>query len=377
MAKQSGKSEGGGPAVLFLIFLLAALLKGLWAPEVAERAADSAGGLEVVDMTGRLVHLDGPARRAVLLTPLSWHYLTVTRSDESIIMVPPYMKHEFAESVLGRIFPALAAKPVSIFDTKSAALFSAEQSLLMNPDVILSWDYLARDLEKIKFRGLIKITGDGRYKEKLYEVLGELTGQSERVEQMWARYRANESALFAKIPAEAPEKTLIVIGNDNFALWRGQPYKKYAADVKKLRARNMAEKISNTSGPLNMETLLQLDPDFIFINPFSSYFTAMTTADIYAHPVLRRLKAVSAKRVYHMPLGAARLEGPYEDYLFLLWSALVMRPELDLELDLRSAVRETYLEAFGYEMSEDEIDAWLRFEENKFSAGYARLGRPR
>ena len=361
--------------VLFLVLLAGALLRGVYAPQAAEPPAPGGRGPEVTDMTDRLVRLDEPVRRAVILTPMAWHYLTVTKSDESIVMVPPYMKFEFAESVLGRIFPALAAKPESIFDTRSASLFSAEQSLLMNPDVVFSWDYLARDLENIKFKGLIKITGDGRYKDKLYKLLGELTGREALVERMWAGYRANESALLAEIPAGLGEKTLVVIGNDNFVLWRGKPFRKYNDDLKKIQVHNPAEKLAAPGGRLSMESLLLLDPDFIFINPFSSNFTALTVADIYAHPVLSGLRAVSSRRVYHMPLGGARLEGPYEDYLLLLWTAAVMRPELPLSLDLRAEIKKSYLEAFGYGLSEDETDAWLRLAENLESAGYARFAR--
>jgi iron complex transport system substrate-binding protein len=358
----------------FLILLAAMLLRGLYPPEAPDPAPKS-GGREVTDMAGRLVHLEGPARRAVLQTPVAWHYLTATKSDESIAMVPPYMKYEFAESVLGRIFPALAAKPESIFDVNSAALFSAEQALLMNPDVILTWYYQTRDLEKIKFPGLIVIERDGRYKEKLYRVLGQLTGQEERVERMWARYRANEAALFAEMPPGLREKTLVVIGSDSFALWTGSAYRKFEDDLKNLRARNLAGRGPNPGARLNMESLLLSDPDFIFINPFSSYFTTLTVGDIYQNPAWRGLKATAQRRVYHMPLGAARMEGPYEDYLFLLWMALVLHQELNLDHDLRAEIRDSYQTAFDYEMSEDEIDAWLRLEENSFSSGYRGFDR--
>lgn len=326
-------------------------------------------------MAGRLVHLDGPARSAVLQTPVAWHYLTVTKSDESIAMVPPYMKYEFAESVLGKVFPDLAAKPESIFDTQSAALFSAEQTLLMNPDVILSWYYQTQDLEKIKFPGLIVINRDGRYKEKLYQVLGQLTGQEKRVEDMWARNRADEAALFAEIPSDLEEKSLVVIGSDLFALWTGSAFRKFEDDLKSLRARNLAERSPNPDARLNMESLLMTDPDFIFINPFSSYFTTLTADDIYRAPALSGLRAVANRRVYHMPKGAARMEGPYEDYLLMLWMVLVMHQELNLDRDLRAEIRDSYRRAFDYEMSEDEIDDWLRLSENLLSSGYGRFKR--
>lgn len=364
-------SDVATPA-LFLVLFVAALLMGLFSP-TAPDPVPKPGGLIVTDMTGRLVQLDGPARRAVLQAPLAWHYLTVAKSDQSIAMIPPYMKQEIAESVLGRAFPALAEKPESIFDARSATLFSAEQALLMNPDVILSWYYQTRDLERIKFSGLIVINRDGRYKEKLYKVLGQLSGRGKEVERMWARYRAKEAALFAQIPPDLGEKSLVVIGNDNFALWRGSAYRKFEHDLKKLCARNLAAKAPNPDGRLNMETLLLSDPDFIFINPYSSRFTSLTVGDIYRNPALKGLKAVSARRIYHMPMGAARMEGPYEDYLFLLWLTLVLHEELNPAPALRAEIRASYREAFDYEISDDEIDAWLRLEENSSSAGYAKF----
>jgi ABC-type Fe3+-hydroxamate transport system substrate-binding protein len=192
---------------------------------------------------------------------------------------------------------------------------------------------------------------------------------------MWERYRADEASLFAEIPPDQSEKTLVVIGNANFALWTGKAFRKFEDNLKSLRARNLAANTPNPGGRLNLESLLLSDPDFIFINPYSFYFSKVTVDDIYNAPAWRGLKAIAQRRVYHMPLGASRMEGPFEDYLFLLWMALVLHQELNLDRDIRAEIKDSYQRAFDYEMSEDEIDAWLRLEENSFSTGYRKFER--
>ncbi|MDR2504275.1 MAG: ABC transporter substrate-binding protein [Deltaproteobacteria bacterium] len=330
-------------------------------------------------MTGRTIHLDGPPGRALLLTPIAWHYLAVTGSDASILMIPPYMKREFKASGLDRIFPHMASKPLSFLDNASIAPFSTEQSLWVRPDVIFSWDYLAWSFERVKFPGLIRISPDGGDKSRLFRVLGDAGGHSGRVTWLWARYQEELDTFYSQLPEELEEKTLVILANTGFTLWNGSTNPHFHKILKKLKAVNAAEKKSFRSGKfnatalLNIETLLQMDPEIIYINPYALAFTYTSVADIYNNPKLQGLKAVKNRRVYHMPSGMARLEGPVEEPLLVMWLFQTLRPELAPHVDLRKKILEAFMVMYGYSISKEEIDAWLRLEENSLSHGYARF----
>jgi hypothetical protein len=89
------------------------------------------------------------------------------------------------------------------------------------------------------------------------------------------------------------------------------------------------------------------------------------------------MRAVKNRRVYHMPMGAMRLEGPVEEPLFMAWTGLTLNPEQGRGLDLRREIKDAYHEAFGHDLTEDEVDVWLRYDENRRAPGQAALGRGR
>lgn len=74
-----------------------------------------------------------------------------------------------------------------------------------------------------------------------------------------------------------------------------------------------------------------------------------------------------------MPRGAARLEGPLEEHLLILWLWQTVRPQIPLKFDMREEIRLSYRFVFNYELTEDQIDQWLRLEENMRSFGYGRF----
>jgi ABC-type Fe3+-hydroxamate transport system substrate-binding protein len=71
------------------------------------------------------------------------------------------------------------------------------------------------------------------------------------------------------------EKSLIVLGSTSFTLWNNASNQRFNMIFKELKGVNLAEQMKfrssfggNTTS-INMESLLELDPDLIFINPHS------------------------------------------------------------------------------------------------------------
>ena len=65
---------------LMALFLVIILLISLFAPKIESHQAVREG---VVDMMGRTVVLDGSVKKAMLFTPMPWHYLTVDETDKN------------------------------------------------------------------------------------------------------------------------------------------------------------------------------------------------------------------------------------------------------------------------------------------------------
>jgi iron complex transport system substrate-binding protein len=351
--------------------LLAAaiLARCLRPPEVF--SVPSPGTVKAEDMTGRTVLLDGPPRRIMMLTPVSWHYLLIEGTDQHILMIPPYMRREISLSPLSRIFPALADRPLAFLDNKSAAAFSVEQSMFQRPDAVLAWDYLSGDFDRAGVQGLIRISADSGEKERLFKLLGEMTDKSGRVKNLTDRTEEKKRIIFGEALKITSAREILIIDDDSFSLGTDRYYKRFNFNAGKIHIRNLAEKTGGRNGILNVESLLSADPEIILINHFLLASSTIRVEDIYSDERLQGLKAVRNRRVYHLPRGAARLEGPLEEHLALLWLLQTLRPEAPSSLNLRAEIRESYLNGFGYCMSDDEIDEWLRLKENLQSAGYA------
>ena len=334
---------------------------GLVAPTLAPRRAES----HINDMTGAPVYLDGAARKTMIFAPITWHYLTVDNTAENIYAVSGFTFREAEKGLLGQIFPGLLTKREAL--TQEGAIpLGAEQVLLEQPDAVFCWSWFADVYANIAYPGLVQI--ESAPSESLFTLLGAVTGNFRRVEWLLASGDMKRARILSEVDFSVPEVTVVVLGNDDFFVWN-RNFGGFNKNLRSLNARNMAENLPILRGVMNIEVLLLFDPDVLLLSWFTN---RVTVADIYADPRFKGLKAVKNRRVYKMPRGASRMEGPVEEPLLLLWlnQTLHMR---ETKISLASAVKQTYYDAYGYTLSEPQINAWLHMEENTASCGYASL----
>lgn len=323
-------------------------------------------GRAVVDMAGRSVVIDAPVQRAMLFAPVAWHYLTVDGTDRHVSSVAGYMKAEAEATLLGRLFPTFAAREEARTQVGAVPL-GVEQVLYEQPDAVLVWAWFARDLEAVRYPGLVELaSADGVDETALFRLLGTLTGKEGRVDALLQRYEPETARLLSADPgADAPAEVM-VIGASDHSFWNGNA-RAFNAMLRSIGGRNVAEGITN-NGFVTLEELLRLDPAVILLNSY--YGSTMRPADIYADPALRNVRAVRERRVYRMPVGASRMAGLVEAPLMMAWTARLLHPSLQWEAPLRDAIRRTYKAVYGYEMTPEEIDAMLQVDANAVSAGY-------
>ena len=357
-------AQAGALAVAAAAGLIA--LFALFPPAIEAYRPDP-HGRAVVDMAGRSVVIDAPVQRAMLFAPVAWHYLTVDGTDRHVSSVAGYMKAEAEATLLGRLFPTFAAREEARTQVGAVPL-GVEQVLYERPDAVLVWAWFARDLEAVRYPGLVELaSADGVDETALFRLLGTLTGKEGRVDTLRQRYERERARLLsaADLGADAPAEVM-VIGASERSFWNGNA-RAFNAMLRSVGGRNVAEGITN-NGFVTLEELLRLDPAVILLNSY--YGSTMRPADIYADPALRNVRAVRERRVYRMPVGASRMAGLVEAPLMMAWTARLLHPSLQWEAPLRDAIRRTYKAVYGYEMTPKEIDAMLQVDANAVSAGY-------
>ncbi|WP_020176358.1 ABC transporter substrate-binding protein [Methyloferula stellata] len=134
---------------------------------------------------------------------------------------------------------------------------------------------------------------------------------------------------------------------------------------------NATEPYEDTGRQQDAERILAMNPDIIFL-------VLESVQDFHRDPRWQGLKAVQNDRVYN---GLRSVRGSVEplhglDFrpLWARWMAEIAHPDR-LQPKVRALLRDHFNEAYGYALSDAEVDDLLRIDENKNSAGYARFTR--
>jgi iron complex transport system substrate-binding protein len=348
------------------------MLRSIFPPEFTNLETNRYNKV-VKDTVGDIVKLEKSPERIVVYAPMTWHYLTVAETDKYLIKIAPYQRKEFINSPLIKIFKTLDEIPISFQIYNTTLQSSVEETISLNPDLIFNWDYLSDVFELIKYDRIYKIKRDGGEKENLFYLLGDLTEKYQRVETIINRYYRINNDIKSKIPSNINDVSFIVIDNTNFSLWKDYNTKRFNEITRDVSGLNVAKVESLQNGILNIESIINLNPDVIYINPYVLVNRVIDVKTLYEDKRLQGLKAINSRRVYHMPATGSRIEGPIDEPLFKIWFFLTLHPEYKSSFDLRKEIRDLYFVTYGYLMTEEDIDLWLRLKENSISYNYSHL----
>lgn len=240
----------------------AACLVALWPPQPPAPELPSPVR-QFDDMTGQPVLLSGTPQSVMVFPPVLWHYLTVDGEEGHISAIASYLKDEADSTLLGTVFPGLLNTDVAATRVGAVPL-GVEQILLEQPDLVLSWSWLADELAQIRYPGLVWMEGDDTAgMETTYRLFGSLSGRSEAADTLLARHvRAMDELGRSVSPSPQPIK-VAVMPNSEFVL------RIKGADILQtlgwLGARDVGADLPSRNSPINVETLFVFDPDFIFL----------------------------------------------------------------------------------------------------------------
>ena len=237
-----------------------------------------------------------------------------------------------------------------------------EALLAAAPDVVIDVgdekNGMAEDLDALSEQTgipFVHINASVTTAPEAYRQLGELTGKTEKAEQLaqWCeRTLADIAAIMERVDAAGARKRIIYCLGDKglHCMAEGS----YHAETVNMLGENVARiddvTSSGAGNEIDVEQLILWDPDVIFFDVNSAY------ADIGSDPAWQPLRAVKNGDYYEAPYGPyGWLSSPpsVQRYLGMVWLGAVLYPEY-IDYDLTTVVKDYYKLFYGCELSDTD-----------------------
>ena len=242
------------------------------------------------------------------------------------------------------------------------ANLNKETLILSDPEVVIdvgdikgSVEEMAKELDDVSKEvgvPVIFIEANMNNYPEVFRRLGKLLGYEERGEQLAQYY---ESAVKEIETYKTAEKPTAYITSSNDGLYAIIGGKSHAECAEMAGAEVVAtSKIVQSNGNISLETLYQLDPQYIFVYTKEGYNT-VTTASEWS-----TLSAVQNKRVYlvpSMPHGFIDQPVCSNRIVGLYWLASIFYPQAGI--DIAAKTKEFYSLFYRAELSDEAVQAIL------------------
>ena len=333
-------------------------------------SAEESDTITIIDHAGYEVVLPKEMNRIVTTSiyPFASVVTMYLGSAEKLVGIHPVSYSAAVNSTLGKIFPEIANAST---DFMTGSDLNIEELIKLEPDVVFysagneqekelcdsagipcvaisatKWDYdiIKTYDEWIALLSQIfpeqdKAQTVSDYSKEIYDMI------QERVKDIPDEERTRVLFLF-----QYSDTTMITSGKHFF----GQYWATAGGGI------NVAEDVpeENSNATISMEQVYEWNPDIIYI----TNFTPTQPEDLYNNAVggddWSTVKAVQDGKVYKMPLGSYRSYTPGTDTpLTLLWMANTMYPDLFADIDLTQEVKDYYMEIYGVELTDEDVEA--------------------
>lgn len=332
--------------------------------------------VEFQDMQGSRIVLAQPSTRAVTLPmPAGAMWLSLAHDTHKLAGMHPDSHAYMQQGLLARMFPDVGHVRADV--TRSGFVPNVETLLEMQPDLIWQWGHMGDELiAPLRQAGLpvaALVYGDeGRVREWI-RLMGAALGETERAESQLLWRQTVEQQLRAVTDdltmQDKPRVMLLSRYAPQYQVAGGSG--NFQFDVSLAGGRNVAADVGNAN-IINIEQIMAWDPEVILLNNFEP---GLTPEVIYADPMFADVSAVRERRVYKIPAGGYRWDPPgQESPLQWMWLSLILHPER-FDWPLRNLVREQFMQLYGYQATEDDLDAVLHLKLNARAQGYGRFER--
>ena len=242
------------------------------------------------------------------------------------------------------------------------ANLNKETLILANPELIIdvgdikgSVDEMTAELDKVSSDvgvPVIFIEANMDNYPSVFRRLGKLLGEEDRAERL-AAYYDDAVSLIESVKTDHKPTVYITSSSDGLeAILAG---KSHAQCAEKAGAEVVVtSKLAQSNGSISLETLYQLDPEYIFAYSDAGYRTITTSSD------WATLQAVRSGNVYLVPgLPYGFIDNPVcSNRIIGLWYlASIFYPEAGI--DIVSKTREFYSLFYGADISEQQANQIL------------------
>jgi iron complex transport system substrate-binding protein len=330
-------------------------------------AVAHADPVRVTDQRGKVIELDAPAQRVIILPkPLPSLVIALDHGTGRLIGLHPAAQAVLMAGWLGDRFPEIADIDTSIVG--EGFMPNVEAMLVAKPDVVFQWTSRGPSIIEPMERVGIPVVGIswGTYEIEAgwIEIMGKVLGREDRAKAIldWhAKVRDDIGNVVDAIPED--ERTTMLFF-DQFGELTVFGRNEYFFQVPGLR--NLAVQLDQPTVAIDAEQLLSWDPDIIFLN---FYDLEADPQKVYDDPRLADLKAVQNRRVYKTPLlDTSAHEAP----LVWSWMAALAYPD-KFDTDHRAEIATQLKDLYGVGPDEDQIDEILQMPLNGDSDRYNEL----
>lgn len=346
---------------VLLIITVALFSFALFAQAVTEETSESVSATQVfVDDLGREVELPAYITR---IAPSG------SNAQVIVFQIAPEKLVGLASKLSGdemTIYPSYTYD-LPAFGTlygKKANL-NKETLILANPEVIIdvgdikgSIESMASDLDKVSADvgvPVIFLEANMDNYPAVFRRLGALLGEEERAEQL-AVYYEDAVAIIESVKTDAKPTVYITSSSDGLEAILGG--KSHAQCAEKAGAQVVVTSdLAQSNGNISLETLYQLDPEYIFAYSEAGYETITTSSD------WATLSAVQNGKVYLVPsMPHGFIDSPVcSNRIIGLWYlASIFYPQADI--DIVEKTREFYSLFYGADISAEQTEKILHLD---------------
>ena len=210
-------------------------------------------------------------------------------------------------------------------------------------------------LEEAGFPTFTLYIGSATVETLMQEFLnvGTLLGQEETAQQLydyWETKLAMVEDAVAQVPEEERKVVYYISSDDitsaNTGTWTW-PFIEIPGGI--------CAAPEGTKGEINVEDVINWDPDVILLHSGSS------TEGLYNDNRIQDVSAVANGEIYVCPTGAFWWDCPCpEAPLAFMWLAKTLYPEYTQDIDLKAETKEFFAQFYQYELSDEEYESFFQ-----------------
>ncbi len=264
----------------------------------------------VTDVIGRNVSLPYPVKRIVVTDDEVAELVELMGASNKVVGIEPSIKKR-------GYFPEMSDKPVVGSQFRG---LNYELIAKLKPDVVIMMDTgpigeIIDKLNKIGVKSIVISIKPQKIPETL-RILGKIFGNERRAEELIKWWSSKWDELEKKLSVLKDNRSLKVFVGMGFRPTNKLPlrtwgkYAKWNYILEKLHMVNIAAKVLEKSGDIDIEYLIKENPDIIIVGDWSDNWLGYNKNTtrlaqemckyILSDPALKDVKAVKEKRVYIM-----------------------------------------------------------------------------